>query len=201
MRKSEVYTKMASNKEDLRIIKTRAALSTTFFKLLADMELNEITVNKLCEESGVRRATFYKHFKDKDDFIIFIIKDIRSRFEANVWNKDQNPTFTKEYYHKYTEALIAFLTKHEAAMMRVATPPIRSTFINVFLQQNYEDTKSRLEASERSGMRLPASADMVASMMIGGTAHCLIRWFETEDRCSPDELLRDISCFIDRILA
>ena len=192
---------MAQHKEDLRIIKTRAALSTTFFKLLANMELSEITVNMLCEESGVRRATFYKHFRDKEDFILFIIKDIRAHFDANIWNKDLNPTFTKEYYHKYNEALIAFLVKHEAAMMRVATPPIRSTFINVFLQQNYEDTKSRLEASEKSGMRLPASAEMVASMMIGGTAHCLIRWFESENRCSPEELLRDISCFVDRILA
>ena len=162
---------------------------------------NGFSIRRVAVACGVSSAAPYKHFKDKDDFIIFIIKDIRSRFESNVWNKDQNPTFTKEYYHKYTEALIAFLTKHESAMMRVATPPIRSTFINVFLQQNYEDTKSRLEASERSGMRLPASADMVASMMIGGTAHCLIRWFETEDRCSPDELLRDLSCFIDRILA
>ena len=94
MKKSEVKTKMAAHKEDLRIIKTRAALSSTFFKMLADMELSEITVNKLCEESGVRRATFYKHFRDKDDFIIYIIKDIRAYFDTKVWNKDNNTTLT-----------------------------------------------------------------------------------------------------------
>ena len=200
MQKSEVKTKMAAHKEDLRIIKTRAALSSTFFKMLADMELSEITVNRLCEESGVRRATFYKHFRDKDDFIIYIIKDIRAYFDTNVWNKDNNTTFTKEYYHKYAEALLAFLLRHEAARKRVATAQIRSTFIDVFLQQNFEDTKRRLEASAKSGMPLIASADVVASMLIGGTSYCIIRWFESEDRCPPETLLKDITNYINRIL-
>jgi AcrR family transcriptional regulator len=116
MQKSEVKTKMAAHKEDLRIIKTRASLSSTFFKMLADMELSEITVNRLCEESGVRRATFYKHFRDKDDFIIYIIKDIRAYFDTNIWNKDNHTTFTKEYYHKYAETLLAFHFHNEGQL-------------------------------------------------------------------------------------
>lgn len=192
---------MAGHKEDLRIIKTRAALSNTFFKMLADMELADITVNKLCEESGVRRATFYKHFRDKDDFIIYIIKDIRNYFDTKVWNHDINPTFTREYYHRYAQTLLSFLLKHESAMQRVATAQVRSTFIDVFLQQNYEDTKRRLAESEKAGMTLIASADVVASMLIGGTSHCIVRWFESDDKCSPETLIKDITAFIDRILA
>ena len=192
---------MAAHKEDLRITKTRAALSNTFFRLLADMELSDITVNKLCEESGVRRATFYKHFKDKDDFIIFIIKDVRAYFDTHVWDRSANPTLTKEYYLKYTETLLAFLLRHEAAMKRVATSQIRSTFIDVFLRQNFEDTKRRLEASERAGVPMIASADVVASMLIGGTSHCIIHWLESDDRCTPEALLNDISNFIGRVLS
>ena len=164
------------------------------------MELSDITVNKLCEESGVRRATFYKHFKDKDDFIIFVIKDIRSHFDSLIWNDDLNPTITKDYYHKYAEALLSFLLRHEAAIKRVIEAPIRSTFIDVFIQQNYEDTKKKLEESVKGGMPLIASADVVASMLIGGTSNCIVRWFESEDRCSSEMLLKDISKFIDRVL-
>ena len=192
---------MAQHKEDLRIIKTRAALSSTFFEMLADMEIGDITVNKLCERSGVRRATFYKHFKDKDDFIIYIIKDVRVHFDKNIWQNDLNTTFTKDYYQRYAEALIAFFLRHEAAMKRVATAPIRSAFIDVFLQQNYDDTKRRLEASAAAGMHLIASADVVASMLIGGTSHCIIRWLESDNRCPADILIKDITSFIDRILA
>ena len=192
---------MAAHKEDLRITKTRAALTSTFLELLASMELSDITVNKLCEESGVRRATFYKHFKDKDDFIIFVIKDVRSRFDSLVWNNDLNPNITKDYYQKYAEVLMAFLLRHEVAIKRVVTAPIRSTFIDVFIQQNYEDTKKKLEESAKSGMPLIASADVVASMLIGGTANCIVRWFESDDRCPAETLLKDISKFIDRVLS
>lgn len=192
---------MATHKEDLRIIKTRAALSNAFFELLKDMELNEITINKLCEKSGVRRATFYKHFRDKDDFVIFIIKDIRDQFDNRVWDKTNNPTITKEYYHRYVEELLAFLLRHEEAMKRMVTPPIRSTLIDTFLHQNYQDTKKLLEASEKEGMPLIASADVVASMLIGGVSHCLIHWFESDNKCPPDVLLKDICNFIDRVLS
>ena len=165
------------------------------------MELSDITVNKLCEESGVRRATFYKHFKDKDDFIIFVIKDVRSHFDSLIWKDDINTTITKDYYQKYAEVLMAFLLRHEAAIKRVVTAPIRSTFIDVFIQQNYEDTKKKLEESAKGGMPLIASADVVASMLIGGTSNCIVRWFESDDKCPPEVLLNDISKFIDRILS
>ena len=192
---------MAAHKEDLRITKTRAALSSAFFEMLKDTELSDITVNKICETSGVRRATFYKHFKDKDDFIIYIIKDLRTRFDQNIWKNEENPTITKDYYHKYTAELLAFLVRHEVAMKRVVSAHMRSTFIDVFLQQNYKDTVRRLEASVSSGMPLIASPDVVASMLIGGIAQCIIRWFDSDNRCTPEALLNDITHFIDRILA
>lgn len=192
---------MAAHKEDLRIIKTRAALQEAFFDLLATMELSDITVNKLCEHSGVRRATFYKHFKDKDDFIIHIFKSVRHHFDTSVWNKEQHQAYTKEYYHKYAESLFNFIMRHEDAMRRVSTSPLNSTFVHVFLQQNYEDTKRRLEASVKAGMPLIASPDVVASMLIGGTAHCIVSWFSAENKCTPEALLKDVTNFIDRVLA
>lgn len=192
---------MAAHKEDLRIIKTRAALSSAFFEMLKDTELSDITINELCEKSGVRRATFYKHFRDKDDFIIYVIKDIRTRFDKNIWNKEENPTITKDYYQKYTEELLAFLLRHETAMKKIASAHMRSTFIDTFLQENYKDTVRRLEASVQSGMTLIASPDVVASMLIGGISHCIIRWFDSDDRCTPEALLHDITNFIERILA
>ena len=59
-----------ARQEDLRIIKTKLALTNAFFEMLEDMPLDDVTVNALCEKAEVRRATFYKHFKDRHDFII-----------------------------------------------------------------------------------------------------------------------------------
>ena len=101
-KKGTTEKKMAK-KEDLRIIKTKAALTNAFYAMLEEMSLEEITVNDLCEKAEVRRATFYKHFNDKNDFIIYLIKDVRERFEVDVWSKESCGCPSKEYYKKYDQ--------------------------------------------------------------------------------------------------
>lgn len=190
-----------ARKEDLRITKTKAALSSAFFDMLADKTFDDITVNELCEKAGVRRATFYKHFNDKNDFVTFIAKDIRDKFDQNIWKKDLNPAITKDYYLKYIEELIDFLVSHDSAIEKMVNDSgLRSTFIKVLMRQNFLDTKYRLENSVENGMKLFSTPDVVTAMIIGGTSLALIRWFEQEDRCPTDKLLSDISEFIDRIL-
>lgn len=192
---------MTTRKEDIRITKTKAALSDAFFKMLTDMTLNDVTINELCERADVRRATFYKHFKDKNDFVLFLIKDIRARFDNEVWKADLNTNITKEYYLQYAEALINYLLEREAAFKKIIDSPVRSTFFDVFLHENYEDTKRRLSASVDGGMTLIAPVDVVASMIVGGIAHCMIKWLDSERRRPAQALLGDISKFIDKVLS
>ena len=190
-----------ARKEDLRITKTKAALSSAFFDMLTDKTFDDITVNELCEKAGVRRATFYKHFNDKNDFVTFIAKDIRDKFDQNTWKKDLNPAITKDYYLKYIEELINFLVSHDSAIEKMVNDSgLRSTFITVLMRQNFLDTRYRLENSVENGMKLFSTPDYVTAMIIGGTSLALVRWFEQEDRCSADKLLSDISEFIDRTL-
>lgn len=191
---------MTTRKEDIRITKTKAALSDAFFKMLAVMTLDDITVNELCERANVRRATFYKHFKDKNDFVVFLIKDIRSRFDNEVWKSDLNTTITKDYYLKYAKAIIDYLLERDAAIKRIIDSNARTSFFDLFLHENYEDTKRRLEASVNSGMTLAMSTEVMASFIVGGIAHAIIKWFDSDNRCPVDLLLQDISIFITKML-
>jgi AcrR family transcriptional regulator len=189
-----------ANKEDLRIVKTKAALSSAFYEMLKTTKLEDMTVNELCDQAGVRRATFYKHFKDKNDFIAYLIKDLRDRFDRDNQN-DSSKFVTKEYYLKYAEAVITYLCCREAAIRNVIDSPMRSVFVEVFMHQNYEDTKKRLEESVRNGMTLVSSVEVVTGMLVGGITQTIIHWLESDDRCSSDTLLRDISRFIDKVLS
>ena len=191
---------MAVYKEDLRIVKTKAALARAFFEILEVTPYEEVTVNELCEKAEVRRATFYKHFKDKSDFVTSMIREIRVRFDHEIWDREANPTITKEYYLKYADALIKYLLGREAAMMKIVSSPMRSIFIDLFMHQNYEDTKQRLEASVASGVKIASSPAVVASMLVAGTAHAIVRWFISDERCPQQELLTDIAKIIDTLL-
>ena len=191
---------MTTRKEDVRITKTKAALSKAFFDMLTDMTLDNVTINELCERADVRRATFYKHFKDKNDFVLFLIKDVRARFDNEVWKADLNTNITKAYYLQYAEALIRYLLDREAAFKKIIDSPVRSTFFDIFLHENFEDTKRRLAASADGGMNLFAPVEVVASMIVGGIAHCIIKWLESDPRRNHQLILRDIERFIDKML-
>ena len=191
---------MATRKEDIRITKTKAALSSSFFSMLEEMTLDDVTVNELCERAYVRRATFYKHFKDKNDFVLFLIKDIRARFDNEVWKADLNTTITKEYYLKYANAIIDYLLERDIAIKRIIDSHARSSFFDIFLHENYEDTKRRLAASADSGMSITISSEVMASFIVGGIAHAIIKWFDSDDRAPVELLLNDISIFIEKLL-
>ena len=74
-------------KEDLRVKRTKKALAEAFVSLLNKKPLDEITINELCDAADVRRATFYKHYNDKFDFIAAFTAALRDEFDREIWNK------------------------------------------------------------------------------------------------------------------
>lgn len=99
-RKGGVILPDNNNKQDLRIIKTRKAITDAMSKLLETQNFKHITVSDLCEEALVSRATFYVHFEDKYALLQYwltelklkvIIKDnTYEQLEASVNNLVQN---------------------------------------------------------------------------------------------------------------
>lgn len=57
---------------DLRIKKTYRALFDAFTELLEEHRFEDLTVAMLCDRAMIRRTTFYKHFRDKNDSLPFI---------------------------------------------------------------------------------------------------------------------------------
>lgn len=60
-------------KKDLRIIRTDKTLVNAFYDLLRTNAVENISISLLCDNALVNRATFYKHFTDKKNFLDFCI--------------------------------------------------------------------------------------------------------------------------------
>ena len=63
---------------DLRIKKTYRALFDAFTELLEEYRFEDLTVAMLCDRAMIRRTTFYKHFRDKNDYFAFYIDELMS---------------------------------------------------------------------------------------------------------------------------
>jgi len=71
-------------KEDLRVEKTLKAIQEALLTLLERRNFKRITVNALCEEAQICRATFYTHFKDKYDLLEFCLTNINRKIMMSI---------------------------------------------------------------------------------------------------------------------
>lgn len=64
------------NEKDLRVIKTKRSLSQSLYGLIEKQAFSTITIKQICDLALVHRTTFYKHFHDKYDLLIYLITDL-----------------------------------------------------------------------------------------------------------------------------
>ena len=186
------------SKEDARVVKTKNRLLTTFKALLSEKNFEKITVQEICEKANVKRATFYKHFEDKYAFLKYLVGSLRDSYDAKL-PKSVKPDATSDYYVKYIHAIVNFLIENEDMVKNALESELFFSLIEVIKEKNYEDTCERLQKSVSDGMRLPASVEIVASMMTGAVANALVRWFKGGRKTPVDTLISEISGVIKSI--
>src|SRR5699024_12808645 len=57
------------NHHDRRVRRTQKLFREAFLKLIAEKEYSQITVTEIIKEADYNRATFYRHYYDKEDFV------------------------------------------------------------------------------------------------------------------------------------
>ncbi len=188
-----------SGKEDLRVRKTKKALFDAFIKLLSEKPYDEITVNELCDAAGIRRATFYKHYSDKYDFLTAYTCLLRDRFDRVIW-KAGKPTLTSDYYVAYAKRLIYFIGEHSVAVQNICHSNLFPSVLAIIVEQNYRDTCERLRLSVAGGMKLCAPVETVAAMCTGGVAACVYAWLKDGQTENPDIIAEQVGAVVASVI-
>ena len=170
----------------LIIIKTKAKLFASFRELLCEKIFETITVNEICKRSGVRRATFYNHFKDKYDFLAALSQELRRVFEEKIWAiSEASPP--SDYYIEYARGLVAFLDRHSDMVSMLLKSSVANSLISIIVDDNIKHTHARLIEDEKSGaVTLGAPANIVSVFLSAGIAHTVIRWLN-DGKVMPTE--------------
>ena len=63
-------------KDDQRVALTKRLLKEGLFRLLQTKDIGKVGVTELCRESGINRATFYRHFEQPRDILNEIRHDL-----------------------------------------------------------------------------------------------------------------------------
>ena len=184
-----------SPKEDLRVIKTKKALAEAFMRLLSEKSFEDITVNELCESAGIRRATFYKHFTDKFQYLASFTRSLRDNFDSLIW-KSSKPDTTALYYTEYVNRILIFIKENRKIIENIMKSGVLPAMISVIMEQNYRDTLDRLRDSVSAGMHSVSSAETVSAMFSGGVTLAIYMWLIGGMKKSTDELAAEINAII-----
>ncbi|MFD2115713.1 TetR/AcrR family transcriptional regulator [Paenibacillus yanchengensis] len=102
---------MNSEKEDLRVRRTRTLLYKAILEIINNHSFESITVKQICEHAMVNRATFYKYFMDKYHLLSEAFRELSSQ-EVIISKDDLSPR------DMFKQGLI-FANNHKNLFMQV----------------------------------------------------------------------------------
>ncbi len=188
-----------NKKEDLRVQKTKAALNEAFRKLISEKSFEDISINELCNKAEIRRATFYKHFEDKNHFLGEYIGFLRKEYDENFGYSAQ-PDTNPEYYVEYAKQAVRFVYQNDKIVKQALRSNLLHIILGIIVERNYNDTCEKLKISVTAGMQLSGSVESVAAMLVGGVSTIICFWIYDNSGRSIESLETEVEKLVFNVL-
>lgn len=179
-------------KTDLRIRKTYKALCDAFVHILEKKRFDDLTVNELCDEALIRRATFYKHFADKYDFFSFFIRQEREQFIAQA-NEETPPDGIYAYTIYLTKRSLIYFKEHESLIQNIIKSDMSASLLDIFNEEIHNDVLLNLKEHQQRGCTFSVSPELLASFLSGGIFSTIRRSVLLPQSYTLDEIMENMS--------
>jgi AcrR family transcriptional regulator len=191
-----------TNKLDRRVQRTRQALRNALLELIQEKEYDSISVEEITQRANLGRATFYLHYKDKEDLLVDEFNErvnerarIISEIPFSAWLPDlENPDQTTEN-KPAPPLLMAFQhVANNADLYRILLKNEKSDRIfgrirKIIAQAITEFMQTKVE-NDPIPLFLEVPIDLLAAYFSGALLSCVGWWFEQELSHSPEEMTR-----------
>ena len=158
-------------------------LAESFRELAEKKKVDKITVRDIAENCGYSTTTFYRHFKDKYDLIVWehtqYVSEIMDRVGKDGYSWNQTLYEGMEYYEKNKEYL-ANLLQHTSGY---------DSFIRNMAEINCNALKERVMKAAKVD-KLDEETEIYIRLYCWGTTALNCEWILGEYSISPRELAR-----------
>lgn len=173
---------------DPRVVRTRRLLRDALLELISEKGFDAITVQDITERATLHRATFYLHYRDKQDLLMNTLEEMFDELVAYAEPPRDPHTISLD---EPIPALVRQL-EHIAAHADFYRAVMGSDGIPVFgtrLREWIGDlTRSRLEVMDLNTDEWLVPADLVVSYVIGAYVGLIRHWLAEGMRYPPEEM-------------
>jgi AcrR family transcriptional regulator len=184
----------STGKIDRRKIRTRSALREALNALIQEKEYDAITVEEIAQRADVGRATFYKHFKDKEDLLLEQVSELAhdrvqllSEIPLTGWDAEFNPP--------YLPLLFIFKNASEnASLYRAVLHGEGAARVTARLRDIIFDALDAMMHSHDESGELTLSTtvpiDFLARYLAGALVGSITWWLDQPEELDPIEMTR-----------
>jgi probable dihydroxyacetone kinase regulator len=160
-------------------IRTKQLFADAVTELLREKPLEAITVKNLCEATGASRQTFYNHFLDKYDLIVWICR----RQCRELWTSFQERRLS---FRECMLEVYSLLDRNQAfyrVIMDMKGQGSFRDFLFSFTENYYQDVvRSR-------GIPLDSRLNYAISFTTVGTIEMAAKWIRDGYQMRPEEMI------------
>lgn len=177
-----------TQKEDLRIIRTRRLLMSTLLDMMEEESIEKISVIDLCNRAMVNRATFYAHFEDKYHLLNFALEELKDNIYAK-FTKDAKLTTPTETLSSLLAMAIEFFFDRQTPIMSIIRNNRNSKVISTIQDSIAQSVKYQLSKYKDSyDVRVPLH--VIASFIAGGMVNVALWCIDNPDKYTKEDFFR-----------
>ena len=166
---------------DLRIKKTYRALFDAFTELLEEHRFEDLTVAMLCDRALIRRTTFYKHFRDKNDYFAFYIDELMTGLPQNRTDAADAEPFddVQALRHEVFEDAMNMILAHEQLMDNILASSMSGMLTGMICDRIARSIRERVMSSLAEDALAPVSLETTSEFVAGGIIRLFTIWWES----------------------
>ena len=188
-----------ARKEDLRFVRTNRKLYETFYELIAENLIEDLSITDICSAASINRATFYKHFNDRREFVFYCIgQKVREIRLERTGRENCNASYIHEDTMREICTFLRFMRSLNAGNLNPSSDTIR--FVYDGLLAFYFREFSVYYAKNKK--YLDVDADVIAAYRVGSLLSiAFYSLMKGPDAISEDSCEEIINTFVVRIKA
>ena len=169
-------------KQNQRIVITKRLLHEALIRILNKKELSKVTITELCQEAGVNRVTFYRHYETPHDVLMEMERDMMLELKSK-----QTLPRTQDEVRLYMEQLCDFLDDRIDIIRIMVQNNTDNDFLTLFkdlYRSSFHDSRIQniLKTTD------PEVIDILLIYTAGGGLALLRQWLLGNIRKTPHEI-------------
>lgn len=179
-------------KIDVRVKRTYKQLIESFLKLLNEKSFDEISISEICDNADVHRATFYKHFNDKTEFLNFCVYQLLSEINLSDVLVFPTPENVKESCMSFVKVLFTFIDKNRVLFSAIFSDKHSLSFDTTLIDVINDFVALKLSEVL---VGLPEYKAQIFANFYSGSVIGVVKWYVKNYTICP---LDDVYAFFER---